>query len=259
MISNTAERMIENSFRIAFDYLRRYVNRQIKDYNREGSVVLRDQFNIARMDNTIKTLRHEIDRLGYNQATITTLNILGEQVEEARKMFDDLELDDEFSTESETAIRMLLMGAEADLVAIAGDASNSLSDVLRRSVLGMAQFDDVLYDIERVCNIKQHQAITIAKSALHAFSSTIRVQHAREIGVKWFAYLGPDDEITRDWCGHWLGMRGTMDMFEDTSGEWGRENQPSPVSKWRGGWNCRHEFVPLVGKRQIERYPEGPR
>jgi len=103
---------------------------------------------------------------------------------------------------------------------------------------------------------------------LHSFNSHILVSHAQEAGVKWFAYIGPNelrmasswqpDHVIRNWCWQWEGRRGTLEMFEATAHMWGRENHPAGIAAWRGGWNCRHQLVPLMGK-DLKEWPIGPR
>ncbi|MCK5806142.1 MAG: hypothetical protein KAI66_25140, partial [Lentisphaeria bacterium] len=99
-------------------------------------------------------------------------------------------------------------------------------------------------------------AITEASDVVSNFATQTRVTHFEEAGVEWWTLDGPNDERTRPWCKAFVSRRVTMDMANAHATDYGRKH-PLPPSISRGGWNCRHEWVPLVV--DLKRYKIGPR
>ena len=106
-----------------------------------------------------------------------------------------------------------------------------IEQLLRRAVVGSGNVKDLLIKIQAQLGISKANAISLATTSLHSFSSSVRVANAKEAGVKWFAYIGPNEldgvrwtpgHVIREWCHHWEGRRGTIKMFEATSMRWGR-------------------------------------
>jgi hypothetical protein len=263
MPPGSIEPRVVNALLSAFGNLDAYLRNIIKELHTEDGIILRDQFNLSRMDSIIRTLRVDMEALGYRQAIRTQLEGLSELHQEALAKMKALKkkganVPKEFSTESEAAIRMLLIGAEQELIAVAETAASTMGQVLRRSTMGNTDFSDLLIELQDLMGKTKQSALTLARTTLHSFNSMITVQYAEEAEIDWFVYMGPDDDITRIWCNHWVGLRGTLNMFQKTSHQWGRQKQPNPVSAWRGGWNCRHRLVPVFGD-DLKKYKIGPR
>jgi hypothetical protein len=92
---------------------------------------------------------------------------------------------------------------------------------------------------------------TLLLTNLMSFNSLIRISHGQDEGVEYYLYLGPNDSITRCWCKHFVGRLVTLDDLRESQDRWGRANQPKPVEAYRGGYNCRHQLVPVVSPRRI--------
>jgi len=252
------EPVVEAAFRRAFFNLSAYLRSVLKSLKTEQGILESDAFNMSRIDQTIRSLRVQMDVLGYRQAIQTELQSLANLHQQILDQGAAMDLPQEFSQESKMAVRMLLIGAETDMLQLGNSVAGTLGDVLRRSILGGTNFSDLVMDIEGKIESGMSRAVTLAVSTMHSFNSAVRVRHAEENGIEWFAYLGPDDEITREWCDHWVGRRGRLEDFENTAYRWSRGKQPGPVRAWRGGYNCRHELVPVFGKA-LKDYPVGPR
>jgi hypothetical protein len=242
--------------------------------HREGGVVVADEFNLATIDDLVRVLRAQMDALGYREAIREQVVGLQQLAAEIEQEIRDLggphiETPEKFTAKSERAIELLLRGAESELTQVGNQAAEELGQLLRQAALGNVEYDSLMRDIRKKLEIKRNQADALITTTLHSFNSHIRVMQAREAGVEWFVYLGPNelrgqpgwqpDHVIREWCWHWEGRRGTLEMFEKTSDLWGREDQPAGVAAWRGGWRCRHQLVPLIGKANLEKWPVGPR
>ncbi|MBW2122947.1 MAG: hypothetical protein JRH07_14060 [Deltaproteobacteria bacterium] len=252
------EARVERALTQAFLNLEKYLRDLLKKIHKKEGVLVSDSFNITRLDNTLRSLRVEMDALGYREVILQQLAGLEQLHYEILDKAKKMKLPAEFSRESQQAITMLLSGAEAELMAVADQAAEEISQLLRRAILGGGDVADLLTSISEKLGTKRHQAMTLIVTSLQAFNRTLTMRHAEEAGVEWFVYLGPQDSITREWCSHWVGRRGTKEDFEATASRWGHQKQPTPVITWGGGWNCRHEFVPLVGDA-VKKYPKGPR
>jgi hypothetical protein len=118
--------------------------------------------------------------------------------------------------------------------------------------------DDLLQSVYDAFDRHQARARALITTTIHSFYNSVTVTEATDLGIEQFALIGPDDSVIREWCEHWVERRGTIAQFEATAAQWGRENQPLPVAAWRGGWNCRHDLVPLFDE-DLKQYEEGPR
>ncbi len=262
MPPESIEPRVEAAFLNAFANAENYLRRILEDLATDKGIVVRDALNIERIDAALREIRTQMDALGYRDAVYTELNGLTELFREAKKEAESKGFDkkwkEEFVATSRHAVRMLLEGTEAELVQVGNQAAEDVSALLRRSITGTTEYKDLIGSIQRKLEIKRHQAMTLAVTALHSFNSSVRFANAKEAGIEWFRYRGPDDKVTRDWCGHWINRIGTAKMFENTADKWGRKGQPVPVMTWRGGYNCRHRFDPVL-EGEVDEHVKGPR
>jgi hypothetical protein len=246
---------VEASWNRSFDQMQEYLKALVRDLKTDEGIVTSDAANLARIDQTVRTIEAQAQELGFNeslQGSIADyLKIRKGVLTEAT----DLGLPSVFSTESNQAIRMLLEGAEKEMLQHVSSHTDLLGDVLRRSLTGVMQVDDIIQSLEDAGKTR-YRALTEINTSMHSFNSQLGVMHAKEAGVTEFAYVGPLDNITRLWCSHWVNRRDTMENFEATAGNWKRSAPPGPVAVFRGGWNCRHRFVPALTPR-FKKFPKG--
>lgn len=96
---------------------------------------------------------------------------------------------------------------------------------------------------------------TYARTAHFQASRKLMAAQAKEAGLDRRLYLGPLDAKTRSFCQGLVGQTFSVDEIE------GMDNgQTGPVLTDGGGWNCRHEWVPvsvavadaLAGEEEVE-------
>lgn len=81
------------------------------------------------------------------------------------------------------------------------------------------------------------------RTMLQGFSRAVTAQKAEELGYELFIYVGPDDSLTREFCADVLDRdppiytRDEIDAMDNDQG--------LPVLEYAGGYNCRHEWVPI--------------
>lgn len=127
-----------------------------------------------------------------------------------------------------------------------------LKPVMMRTIIGGERVNvSELVDTEDETIIRQIK--TEIDTAVMAFSRTITIAKAEELGIDKFEYFGPDDKITREFCGHVLN--GTLDGFERDSPIYTSEEidsmdngQDLPVAEYCGGYNCRHRWLATPGE-----------
>jgi len=223
----------------------------------QDGLLVSDQFNLARLDKTIRLLRVDLSAAGYDSAIQDQLAGIEEIKDAILAESGKLNLPEEFSAESESMLSMLAQGAEEELLTVANAAAGAVAQALRRAAVGGLKLTDLILSIAATLDIYEGQAKTLVTTTLHSLHSSVRVKHFTDAGVEWFLYAGPDDDVTREWCSHFVGTRVTPAILEEHASEWGREGKTPlrPVTSWRGGWNCRHELIPLLGKGG---YREGP-
>lgn len=77
-------------------------------------------------------------------------------------------------------------------------------------------------------------------TSLNAFNRTVNVTKAEELGLEFFLYLGPDDQVTRPFCEARVNKAWTMAELEAMD-----NGQGLPVPQYLGGYNCRHQLRPV--------------
>jgi hypothetical protein len=250
------ELVVERAFRAAIANARLYVQGVIRGLNTEGKVITRDAQNILAIDNASRALFVTLQGLGIDEAIQTEAQALNDMAHGILVEYEG-NLDPRYSEESLASIQMLAEGADQQITMAMGTMSEGVAALLRASVLGGTDVLQLLGDVETRLLVGEANLLTIAITTLHSFSTSVTIAHSKEAGVEWFGYIGPQDDITREWCQHWVRRRGTLAMFEASAGQWGHASQPGPVESYRGGYNCRHDLIPLFAE-DLKDWPEGP-
>lgn len=237
--------------------MRRLLSSIVSDLKTSDGKIERTAYNISRLSSAMRALKSEMSARGLDNLRREMQRQFDVIADDAMKISKAAGIDEIFSDASRQAISVLADSGDREIVAIAGKAADQVSAYLAKAVLGGANRDDVLLALERILDVAEHQAEAVIQTVLNSFFRQVLVMQAQENGVEEFAYLGPDDEIVREWCSHWVGRRGTLEEFEETADQWGRDGQPLPVSVFGGGYNCRHRFVPVTSRNR-DKYERGP-
>ena len=93
------------------------------------------------------------------------------------------------------------------------------------------------YGVGRALSSKQQ--VALLNDSFARFSRTTTVKLFEDVPEQKFEYIGPDDEVTRDVCVATLEMQGEGMTIAEIEAE-------APVSfADGGGFNCRHEWIPV--------------
>jgi len=91
----------------------------------------------------------------------------------------------------------------------------------------------------------QRYSKTMLHDALFEFSSSLQQAAAAEAGITKFRYEGDTIESTRPFCRGHVGKEYTTDEIYEIWGEsWAGKKSGDPF-RVRGGYNCRHWWVPV--------------
>lgn len=116
---------------------------------------------------------------------------------------------------------------------------DEMSSVIMRAKLGGQRVD--IDEVE--ANFGETIAARVkteVDTSLSGFSRSVTFNKAQGLGFEKFLYLGPDDQITREFCAERVGKVFTLKQIE------GWDNgQGLPADIYLGGYNCRHELVPV--------------
>jgi len=257
------EARVDAALMATFNNIEAYLLNALDDLHEEsGGLLVSDEFNIRTMEDVWTSLRPQMEALGFQDARFIQLDALRELhrqvLSESKKWKHGQTVDPSFDNRSQIQIGLIMQGAERELIQVADVASNEITQVLQRAVLGGSSSADLIKRIMTQLQIREANALTLARSTLHSFNSFTTTKLADSVGVEEFALEGPNDSKTREWCGHWVGRRGTWAEIEATANQWGRDKHPPGVKVWRGGWNCRHRWRPVFTSER-KQFPKGPR
>lgn len=238
--------------------VRELLSSSMREMRTKDGKLLSNALNIIRANSAARAIRAEIIERGIGEIRIELRRRLDDIIRETSRQARDLGIDGMFTDASREAISALADSADQEIASLAGQASSRISAYLMRAVTAGGNRDDLLLDVQDILDVTTSQAETLIGTILNSFARQLTVMQASDNGIDEYAYVGPDDQVTRDWCSHWVGRRGTIDEFEETSDRWGRQSQPLPVIVYGGGYNCRHRFIPITSRNR-DRYERGPR
>ncbi|MGE0451723.1 MAG: hypothetical protein AB7Q29_19270 [Vicinamibacterales bacterium] len=153
------------------------------------------------------------------------------------------------------ALQLLM---QSDLLAEGDTAARALWRATVRGVFGGQDTEAILDDLARVLTRTEAQIATLYDTSISVFGRQVQALQATERDDATYAFVGPVDARTRDWCLAHVGRvftRAEIDTLDN--------GQIGPVFLTGGGYNCRHtwmevsrfsELRDLVGTRQ--RIPE---
>ena len=258
-----AQRAIAAEIRMILLDLERDIRAEMADLSRDENKIERTVENARKLRSIIDGLRARIEgpilsALGDVQSS--ELNGLVDVVlAEADKLGIDGGLDDI----TQEDIRLLLDGNIKVLESMSKNWEVGIERILARSITGTVDWDDLSTRLGATIETTGETSGAVVGAAIAGFHTQVRTEYfdqEDEDGnplVTWWLYSGPDDARTRDFCSHFVGTRVTLDQLDEHADDFER-TFPAPPSVSLGGYNCRHELIPLVDQEDIDRYPIGP-
>lgn len=195
---------------------------------------------------------------GYDGAIGELLDTF-EKVQAANQVFLKDRLGESLSAADTRALKRISDGTAKRLLLRGGEAGAKLREILVVGANTNAPIADLLDELAAAAGVELQKAVVEAQTQLMGFQRDALATQAEEAGVDLYTYEGPggpDDLITRPFCAPLVGRIVTLpDLDAMDNGD----GQPKPVSRFLGGYRCRHGLAPLSleeGLAMVER--EGP-
>lgn len=113
-----------------------------------------------------------------------------------------------------------------------------------------------VYASDRLGNNLRRYATGYATDSLNQYSATLTLTTANEQGIDTFEYYGDVIRDSREFCKKHVGKEYTADEIRNIwEGSWAGKAAGDPFIV-RGGYNCRHQWLPVVEPKDKTEEPE---
>jgi hypothetical protein len=119
-------------------------------------------------------------------------------------------------------------------------SAERISTQILLGVRGGRSFETIKAGVESVIAGTRHNAYTLANTHLQTAARVTMAVESVQSGAELFEYVGPVDEVTRDFCAELVGQRLPLAEIHLLDND-----QGLPVFTCGGGYNCRHEWYPV--------------
>jgi hypothetical protein len=145
---------------------------------------------------------------------------------------------------NEDTIRALIQFKVEQVENIALTQVGNLRPVIVQQIITGEPFN-VQELVDKVSSRTLAHIETELNTAMIAFNRTVAKAQAERLGIEKFLYVGPDDKITRPFCNEVLNDRNPPVYTSDEIANMDN-GQGLDVSQYGGGYNCRHEWLPVT-------------
>jgi len=247
---------IRGDLQDTFKSLSRELKERLAELDRNKDLVDGSKLNIERIRNLCQQLQKVADENGFRAAIDNQSNQIVKLAESILSESGRSGLATKFAGGTSDGIEAMMWGVHREIIGSEVKVAGDLERLLLRSVMGGTRWGDLIDSMQKTLDINEEQAITKASTTLANFHTLVRRRHFEENGIEWFEYAGPEDDINRPFCAHFAGTRVTAAILDANADEFKR-NDPLPPSISLGGYNCRHELIPLVDGKDSD-LPVGP-
>lgn len=143
-----------------------------------------------------------------------------------------------FSDESLNIINSLKQQDLNQFTQLADDIVNRANRTMLNTSFGSINTAQALQDITKDISKFSSFTDTWVRTTTQGLFSEANTLLANDNGIEQFEYVGPVDRITRDFCKQHTGEVKTLIEWDSLD-----NGQISPVSIYRGGFNCRHQLI----------------
>lgn len=221
--------------------LRSYLVEVLAKASTERGLLKEDAFNAELAAKLGKGYAATLRQLGYDDALATLLDGF-ERIVEANAGFISDELGASFSSPNLRSLARLAQGSMDDLIDRAGAAGPRLREIVLVGAHTNAPIADLVEKLAQAASVTLQQAVVEAQTQLMAFHRDGLATEAQAAGIDLYTYDGPEDAITRPFCDPLVGKIVTLQDLDDMENGKG---QPKPVSRFLGGYRCRHSLSPI--------------
>ncbi len=197
-----------------------------------------------------------LEAAGYDGA-IGRLRTTFEAVQEASGAWIEDRLSGSMSRAAERSLTKLVDGTLQDLLLRKDAAAERLRTAVVVALKSNAQIPDLLDSLAEEAGVELRQAIVEVDTQLMGMHRDATATESQAAGIDLYTYEGPDDGITRPFC---APMVGRITTLQDLDAMDPGPSQPRPVSRFLGGYRCRHSLAPIsLEEAQALVEEQGPR
>lgn len=230
----------------------KYVDTYLKDLEAiQNELVARLRLLIPKLQNLSATelieigkgidLLKEMDALGFSNALSNLYSSFNGEVVKVTELAAALNV----PGITEANLNAIKYMAELELTAFANEAKVYASNLQREIVRGMMTGTSVNDLSERLSGeftggrmLTGPQKRVVVNDSFSRLSNATTRKVFEDAPEQKFTYVGPMDDVTRDEC------VGVLSDAQNSEG-YKADELPLPFDS-RGGWNCRHDWIPVV-------------
>jgi hypothetical protein len=191
----------------------------------------------------VNTLEAELEAGGFNRQLRRQFEMFEDELDGIAEELEARGIDSEFGgTDLELALELARFSTDKTASTIERLIGDSKGILYRSYILG--ETVDVSQIMENFGDRTFAHVKTELNTTFATFARTVTAAKADELGITLFLYIGPDDDLTRDFCAEVLERDPpiyTRDEIDSMDNEQGLDVMDSA-----GGWNCRHQWSPLT-------------
>jgi hypothetical protein len=221
--------------------LRRYLAEVLARAKMESGRLADDAFNVELATKLGNEYAGILRTLGWEKALGEVLDAFS-ALAQANDIGVRGKLGRSFSSANLRSLSRVATGSIDRIMLRGEEAGAKLREVLVIAGHTNATISKTLDELAKVAGVTLRQAIVEAETQLMAFARDGLAVESAEAGIDLFFYDGPDDGIIRPFCADLVGKIVTLQDLDDMDNG---ENQPKPVSRFLGGYRCRHGLDPL--------------
>lgn len=176
---------------------------------------------------------------GYSAAVRDFLDEFSIQRETVDAIFRELGVPIVWNRQDLLLEHQMVGATHQELMGLVEGASARLAQRVRTAV-GVADFGEVADLVDGALGTTQGEARTIADTGINAYFRKLNNKKNAEAEITKFYYAGPNDILTRPFCGE-LISEGRVFTAEEIAGM--DNEQDLDVMTFGGGYNCRHQWI----------------
>jgi hypothetical protein len=231
---------------VALKMLNSRIRLLAKQFDAENGQIVRTAANLGRALSMRAQVEAALEEAGYidlvTRATNAPLDAIAEAALATRAGTAAAKLS-AYDAEALVALKELRL---AELLDVGQDVASQIWRTVVDGVLGGQSRETLIEDLSDLIDETESDTRTLYDTAVSTYSRQVHLLHTDGSPDERFIYLGPDDDVTRPFCREHLNKiypRAEIEAMDN-------HQLPNPLLTG-GGFNCRHQFLP-VGLEAVE-------
>ena len=227
---------------------------QLKAKN-NGSLIS-DSINLKKAINMRKDIVKEFGKYTAAAKLASDYSPVGKEI---NKIFKEAGISGVITRTDKSIIKTLSGDSFNQMASLGDQYSAQISNKIYSSVLVGDSVDDLSLEISQLLvggtdkagRPMASHAKTIATTGYREADSIILEKKGEEFEIEKWEYAGSLIKDSREWCADHVGKTYTMEEIKEWEGRsWKGKKAGNPFVT-RGGWNCRHRWLPVVEESEV--------